>query len=314
MRLYVVLLVTLVITLSGAPGLANTPKFEFGKFDEVKEVKDVDWRATAEAGVVFTTGNAETMTATGGIKASRRTGSNKLALEASAAYARSGLRVLFDRDGDGLIGDQSEIMTVDTVTAETLASKLRYDRFLTELNSIFVAALASRDTPAGKEAAYGGQLGYSRSLYKSKRSQTLAELGYDFSREDQVGGASFSIHSARAFVGHKSVMSEGVDLDTSAELLTNINRLDLNTTDLDGNLRDGGPLKDTRINARIAISAKLGANLAFQSALEFKFDNRPGPLPVKNLAPGFNPEAAKLDTIMRASFIYTFAGQVPEKK
>jgi len=39
-----------------------------------------------------------------------------------------------------------------------------------------------------------------------------------------------------------------------------------------------------------------------------KYDNRPGPLGVKNLAPGFVPEASSLDTIMKASLIYTFAG------
>ena len=40
--------------------------------------------------------------------------------------------------------------------------------------------------------------------------------------------------------------------------------------------------------------------------LEARFDNRPGPLQVKNLADGFVPEASRLDTIMKASLIYSF--------
>ena len=53
---------------------------------------------------------------------------------------------------------------------------------------------------------------------------------------------------------------------------------------------------------------EIGANLAFSSSIEVKYDRRPGPLPVKNLAMGFVPAADTLDTIMKASFIYTFVG------
>src|SRR5213080_5392013 len=104
---------------------ADDPKFEYGKAEEVKDVKAVEWVAAAEAGLVFTTGNSETTTATGGIRASRKTGKNKLALEGSAAYAKSGLRVIADQNGNGTIDNASEITDVQTVTAETLASKLR---------------------------------------------------------------------------------------------------------------------------------------------------------------------------------------------
>jgi len=289
---------------------AGDPKFEYGKADEVKDVKGVEWKATAEAGLVFTTGNSETTTASGGIKASRKSNNNKLAIEASGAYAKSGLLVLLDKNGNGTVDDESELVSAQTITAETLASKLRYDRFLSELNSLFIAALASRDTPAGKEVVLGGQLGYSRSLRKTKTSLTLGEFGYDYSHEDLVApGPSISIHSARAFLGHHATMTEGADVDASVEVLTNLNSEKLTTMTRDGKPADGGPFQDTRINAKLAISAKIGANLAFQSSLEVKYDRRPGPLPVKNLAMGFTPEADNLDTIMKASFIYTFVGK-----
>ena len=293
----------LVISLLLAASPAAAQKFEYGKFDDVKDVKAVEWKATAEAGVMFTTGNSESTNATGGIKASRKTGDNKLTLEGSGAYAKSGLFILFDRNGNGMIDDESEITSAETTTAETIAGKLRYDRFLTDLNSLFIAALASRDVPAGKAFVFGGQFGYSRSLYKSKTALTLGEFGYDFSREDLVApGPALSIHSLRAFVGHKATMTEGADLDASAELLTNMNPLTLPTG------KDGGPLQDTRLNLKVSISAKIGQNLAVQSSLEVKYDHRPSPLGIKNLAMGFAPEASSLDTIMKGSFIYTFVG------
>lgn len=299
---------SLVLVLTAASA-ASAQKFEYGKYDDIKGVKTVEWKATAEAGVVFTTGSSESTTATGGIKASRKSGNNKLELEGSAAYAKSGLRILADYNGNGMIDDETEIITAETITAETLASKLRYDRFLTALNSLYIAALASRDTPAGKELVFGGQVGYSRSLYKSKTALTLAEIGYDFSREDQVApGPPISIHSVRGFIGHKAAMTEGTEVDASVEVLTNMNTLTLPTG------KDGGPFQDTRVSGKLSISAKIGINLAFQSAVEFRYDHRPGPLPIKNLAMGFAPESSNIDTIMKATFIYTFVGATVTKK
>jgi hypothetical protein len=303
------ILVVAFLALVALPRGASAQKFEYGKYDDVKDVKKVEWKATAEAGVVFTTGNSESTQASGGIKASRRTGKNKLELEASAAYATAGLLLLIDHNDNGMIDNNSEIVSVETTTAETLASRLRYDRFLTELNSLYIAALASRDTPAGKEFVFGGQAGYSRSLYKSKTAQTLAEIGYDYSHEDPVApGDGLSIHSVRGFIGHKAAMTEGTDLDATIELLTNMNTLDLPTG------KDGGPLEDTRVNFKLAISAKIGINLAFQSSIEAHYDHRPGVLAIKNLAMGFAPEASSFDTIMKMTFIYTFVGTTAAKK
>jgi hypothetical protein len=306
MRTY---LVVSVFALAAMPRAASAQKFEYGKYDDVKDVKAVEWKATAEAGVVFTTGSSESTQASGGLKASRKSGNNKLELEGSAAYATAGLLLLFDHNDNGMIDNEGEILSVQTTTAETLASRLRYDRFLTSLNSLYVAALASRDTPAGKEFVFGGQAGYSRSLYKSKTAQTLAEVGYDFSREDSVApGEPLSIHSLRGFVGHKAAMTEGTDLDATIELLTNMNTLNLPTG------KDGGPLQDTRVNFKVAVSAKIGINLAFQSSIEAHYDHRPGVLAIKNLAMGFTPEAASFDTIMKMTFIYTFVGTTVPKK
>jgi hypothetical protein len=288
-------------TMIAAPvAFAQTPKFQFGKSEEVEKVKDVEWTAQAEAGIVFTTGNAETTTATAGLKASRKTGFNKVSLEGSLTYAKSGIRVLRDNNANGMIDDESEITTVDTTTAETYAAKARYDRFLTKYNSLFVAVLASRDRPAGKEKVLGAQVGYSRQLYKSKTAEAVAEIGYDFSREDLTAGDSLSIHSVRAFLGYKAEMTEGTTLDSAFEVLTNLNEETLPT------MKDGGPGQDTRINAQASIASKIGKNLAVQTAIEMHYDHRPGPLPIKGLAMGFVPEASNLDTIMKASLIYTF--------
>jgi hypothetical protein len=300
----------IILALTGIPAsaFAGDPKFEYGKAEEVEKVKDVEWDAQAEAGVVFTTGNSETTTFAAGLKAARKTGNNKLAIEGSATYAKSSLLILDDINGNGLVDDESEIRTQSTTTAESLAGKLRYDRFLDNKSSLFIAALASRDLPAGKEVVFGGQLGYSRRLYKSDATEAVGEFGYDYSRENLVTGSPVSIHSARAFLGLKSKMAEGTTLDTSLEALSNLNHENL-ATRKDG--ADAG--EDTRINFKAAISAKIGQNLAVQTSVELKYDNRPGPLTIKGLADGFVPEASSFDTIMKASLIYVFFAKPPEK-
>jgi hypothetical protein len=289
-----------VLVVCAQPAFADDPKFVFGKKDDLKDVKAVEWSATAEAGLVVTTGNSETRTITAGLKASRKDGDNKLSIEGSAAYARATVRQLNDMNGNGMIDDPSEIQSVTSTTAETFAGKLRYDRFLTEFDSLFVAALAARDLPAGKESVFGGQLGYSRRLYKSKEIEAVGELGYDFSRENLVVGEPIAIHSARLFVGYKHTLTEGTSLDTSVELLTNLNHETLPTG------KDGSAFKDTRVNAKFAVVSKLAKNLSVQTAVEIHYDNRPGPLAIKNLAMGFVPEAEALDTIVKASLIYVF--------
>jgi hypothetical protein len=298
-------LVCAALMVAASPAFADDPKFEYGKHDDVKDVKVVEWTAAAEAGAVFTTGNSETTTLTGGFKASRKAGDNKLALEASGAFARSGIRVLDDKNGNGVIDDSSEITTQETTTTEQLASKLRYDRFLSDFDSLYVAALAARDVPAGKESALGGQLGYSRRLYKSPTAETVAEIGYDFSREDLTVGDPIAIHSGRVFLGHKATMTEGALLDASIEALTNFNHETLPTG------KNGDAFRDTRVNLKVSLQAKIGANLSVQTAIEVHFDNRPGPMNVKPLAMGFVPEASSIDTIMKASLIYTFVNTKP---
>src|SRR6185312_6004425 len=89
---------------------ADDPKFEYGKHDDVKDVKGIDWTAAAEAGLVLTTGNSETTTATGGLHLSRKTGSNRVMFDASGAYAKSGLRVIEDLNGNGMIDNANEIV------------------------------------------------------------------------------------------------------------------------------------------------------------------------------------------------------------
>jgi len=304
--------VATLIVLPASAVAEGDPKFEYGKSDDVNEVRDVEWDASAEGGVVFTTGNSKTTTVAAGFKASRKTGQNKLAIDGGLTYAKSSIRTLAMGVDPALPIRRDDIITTSTTTAETLFGKVRYDRFLTKHNSLFIAALASRDVPAGKAAVVGGQAGYSRQLFKSDVSEALAEIGYDFSHEDLVTGPAVDIHSARGLVGYKATLATGTTFDGSAEVLTNLNKEDLVT-------RDASLGEDTRVNLRAAVSAKLGRNLALQTSFEGKYDNRPAPLvlggkPVMLIGESGALEASSFDTIMKVSLIYSFFQKPDNKK
>jgi putative salt-induced outer membrane protein len=297
MKLYVI---TMLMGVGfGSTAWAQNPKFEYGKADELKDVKGVEWSASAELGVVFTTGNSETTTITGGAKFSRKAGDNKFSGEASGAFAQTGARVMADNNGNGLIDNESEIRTETTTSSENLTGKVRYDRFLTTYNSLFIAALASTDEPAGKELVVGGQAGYSRQIYKSEGHELVGEAGIDYSREKLISGDPLQIVSARAFVGYKGELTATTALDGSVEALMNVNSLDTPT----GEASAG---EDTRVNGKLGVTSKLSASLSFNTSIDVKFDNRPAPLKIDMLAAGFVPESSKWDTIMKVSLIYSF--------
>ena len=299
-RLVTVATVALSTAVAIPAALAQpTPKFEYGKADEVKDVKKTEWSATAEAGLVFTTGNSRTTTVTAGAKATRKQKQNKFSLDASGTLARASNLVANDIGGDKILSS-NEVRREDKTSAQSYQVKLRYDRFLSEFNSLFVAALGGADIIAGKDFAGGGQLGYARLLYKTERHEITAELGYDFSYEDYVDPAAdaLAIHSARGFLGYKGKLSEVTSVDGSLEVLANVNEQSDTV----------GPFEDLRANTSASLSTKLTKSVSFSFGVIGKFDNAPAPLSIAGytLNPIDPPSALKLDTTTKASLIINF--------
>jgi hypothetical protein len=295
----VMLTATLGLTMAASTANAQDPKFDYGKKAEEKS-DGVEYKATAQAGLIITTGNSQTTTISAGAKASRKAGFNMFQVEAGGAYARSSALAANDIDGNGVV-DPGEIDTLTATTTESWNVKGRYDRFLTEANSVFVTALASGDEPAGKELVLGGQLGYSRSLFKNEKHSLVGEVGYDFSHEDLVVGDAVSIHSARAFTGYTGALSADTSVDTSLELLLNVNSLDTAAGEV-------GAGEDARVKGTLAITTKLFEDISFRFGFTALYDHAPAPRPPLAIpyATGFVPLADELDTKTEATLIVNF--------
>jgi hypothetical protein len=259
----------------------------------------VEWKVSAQAGLILTTGNSRSTALSGSITASRKAGNNKLGLETAAAYARSRVLIASDADGNGTIGP-AEIQRTSLTSAENWSAKLRYDRFFTEHNSAYLSARIGADQPAGKELFGGGQIGYSRQIVKTERHEVVGEGGYDFTYEAYVADSAedLAIHSARIYAGWTAKVTETTGFLLNAELLLNLNAED-------GPRGEIPPLEDARVLAKAALTTKIFTRVDFRFALTARFDNAPAPQPPFAIPydADFLPLAEKLDLTAEAALI-----------
>ena len=280
---------------------APATAYEKGKIDDVKDVKEVTWTAKAEAGLLESTGNSSTTTVTAAADATRKDKDNKFEASFVAAYARARTRVATDVNGNGTIS-QDELTETTATSAKNGALKLRYDRYFTPDDSVYVAALGAIDQPAGKDFQGGGQVGYSRSIYKDDDQQLLAELGYDLSYLKLAAGSSVIVHSARAFAGYKNKLTKDTAVEASAEGLFNVNSVTYG-------MREAGAFGATRFNGMVALTTALSTKISFAASFTAKYDAFPAPLAKIGSLPfeaGFEPIADNLDTITKLSLIVKF--------
>lgn len=296
--------VALLLAALAAPARAEEPKFQYAD-DEVKSevvaVQEVAWKASAQAGLILTTGNADTTTLSATAKASRKANRNKFQLELGGAYARSNILLAVDGNGNGTIDDAGEIDDQTITTTRSWNAKGRYDRFLSQHNALYVTAVGGADVPAGKDFVGGGQIGYSRLLLEKDGHELSSEVGYDFSYEDLSAGDGVAIHSLRLFVGYSGKLGEQTGVEGSVEGLFNGNTLDTPTG-------EAGVFEDTRLNAKLSLTTQLFQDISFRFGFEGRFDNVPAPQPPFGIpyAPGFLPVADELDTRAEASLIINF--------
>jgi hypothetical protein len=308
-------LVALTLTLAAPAATAQTtPKFEYGKAEEVKAV---EWKSQVKGGGLMTTGNSQTLNGSLGATVSRKEGNNRLALEGGVAYGKS--RVI-TATPDPVVPTQVDINSQTVTTTNNWLLKGRYDRFFTLNNSGYGQANVGADKIAGKALVAGGQVGYSRQLLKNDNHLVVAEAGYDFSYERYivVPGKTqdpVSIHSLRLFLGEQFKVSAVTGLTASVEALLNLNKEEKAI-----NVNDGttgvGTFKDTRVNAKVGLTTTLVKSLSLGVGFLLKYDQNPavrplpafpaGTIPPPVFGPGLGTYADKVDTQTELTLIYTF--------
>ncbi len=272
------------------------------KFAEASKVKKARWLATGNLGLLIASGNSNVTTFNGGVFVSWTDPNNRFTFDASAAYSRQHSLTGVDANGNGRI-EANEIHSESHAGAENWYVRPRYDRFLSEVDSLYISPAATSDVLAGKELTLGGQLGYARKLYSSEPHEITAELGYDFTHERYVEppGSSLSIHSARLFTSYRLKLADDIFAQTSAELLSNVAAEDTPSGRV-------GAFADTRVNWKNILSAKVWRNISARFTFTARFDNWPAPRPPFALpyADGVVVSADKLDTQTEFAMVVNF--------
>jgi hypothetical protein len=306
------------LLLDGGAALAQAnPKFEYLKKADADKAQ---WKASASAGALLATGNANSFTVNGSGSIARVDPRNKLALDVNGAWGQTTTTTFVDRIdpstmmGNGAVDDAGELGNETKTTTQVWAVKLRYDRFFSPNNVGYLSTLVGSNELAGKRLFGNAQIGYVRQLYHSDRNELFLEAGYDFTYEFYKEGSDPSwlpIHSLRLFFGHNLKLTPDTGLFTGIEGLFNVAPLD------PPGFAKGtvGPFEDTRINFKTALNTKLYKSLSFRFSFTALFDNIPAPRPLPpdiklaKDAQGMEvppPLAQKLDTLSEAALVVTF--------
>ena len=304
----------------------TTPTFTYAKPDEMKPVvativppppppPAVEWKAQVKGGFLMTSGNAQTIgtSVTGNV--SRKEGNNRMTFDAGAAYGRSNVvtPVL-----DMTVPNQIDGITRTNIeTNNNWFTKGRYDRFFTANNSGYVSAQAAGDEVAGKSFYGGGQIGYSRQVYKSEMHLLVAELGYDLSYERYVQNPGpthdpVTVHSARIFAGETLTLTKATGITASVEALFNLNK-EGSALQYPGGATGVDAFDDTRVNGKLGLTTTLYKRMSISFGFLIRYDQNPAPLPIPSGSPpnamfmtGFVPFADRTDTQTSATLVYTF--------
>jgi putative salt-induced outer membrane protein YdiY len=253
---------------------ANSSDSTFTAAPAGAEAEEPVTKVAADLGASWASGNTESFTANVAGHASHTWEKNKLGLELLVNYGRA----IADANGDTFL-DQTERDVGFVDTAGHYSADLRYDRFLSDTNSVYALAGALSDRFAGYQSRIHGQVGVAHYFVKNDSTEFSGELGFDVANEDYVVGVvpnSDLIYAIREMLGVKHKFNEDVAIEEKIEAYESVE-----------------DFSDTRVLNNIALTSNVSGKVAIKLSHTLAFDN----VPVE----GFE----KLDQLAMASIVVT---------
>ena len=230
--------------------------------------------AAADLGATWTSGNTEAFAVNAAGHAAHMWQKNKVGLEILVNYGRS----IGDANGDLFLDDaEREAGFADDVAH--YQADLRYDRFLSDTNTIYALAGWLSDKFAGYDTRVHGQVGYAHYFVKNDTTEFTGELGFDVASEAYVASVtpdSDVIYSVREMLGVKHKFNENVAIEEKIEAYESVE-----------------DFSNTRVLNTIALTSNVSGKLAVKLSDTLAFDHVP--------VPNFQ----KLDQIAMASLVLT---------
>lgn len=185
---------------------------------EAERPSDEDTRFALTLGTAFSYGNTRSLAVNLASAFLIRRRANVFTADVGWVYGYSSVRA-----------DDAVEFPSWTETGNDLTGRVRYDRFLTDDDALFVVLRARRDQFAGLDSRLTGQLGYLRNFFAEEHHRFWGEIGYDltydnFSPNDLlVDGDNFRVlHSARLFLGYENRRSDTFSYVTGLEALMDV--------------------------------------------------------------------------------------------
>lgn len=217
---------------------------------------EVENTLSAELGGTLVTGNAVFYAVNGALAGSSRWNRNKLSVGGGVNIGAA----QSDTDGDGLLS-AAERSAGFTQNVKRYWAEGRYDRFVTDRDSLYVLAGAFVDPFAGYDLRSHEQIGYSRLLVDAEATSLRAELGFDVAQENYVEGIDpnrADIYAGRLLVGVSHKFNDAVGFTDTFELYENV-----------------VDLSDLRMLNTATLSSALSTKLSVKLSHALVFDNVP---------------------------------------
>jgi len=225
------------------------------------------------AGGLFASGNSRSTAMTGAGVLRLRRADNQYSANFAANYARAA-------------ASADEPMET---SVSNIQGRVRYDRYLSDKVSLFVAETGRRDRFQGLVLRLNFDPGVAYYFFDYENHRLVGELGYDFQydvrRDDTIAeSAAQGInvdkteveHSGRAFAGYENKLNQAVSFTTGLEYIQSITAGER-----------------WRLNWDIGLTSSIAESFSLAGTFSLRYDNSP--------LPGIE----KTDTITALSLVYT---------
>lgn len=158
------------------------------------------------------------------------------------------------------------------------SSGLRYDLAVSHRLGFFIGELVESDKYAGFKQKYNTDIGAKYALVKELKFTWDAELGYRYTKENQLTGQKNNLNYIRAYTETVKTWAEGVSTKLWFEYLPNLTIA-----------------SDYQMNSELSVSAALNNVFAIKTGYLLRYDHLP------------NPGAhAKTDTLLTTALVAKF--------
>lgn len=241
--------------------LAEFTKAEKGSEEAAKPETDL----SAELGGALVSGNAIYYSVNGSLVFGHKWSKNKLRADARTNYSAGKA----DLDANGTLSE-AERSEISQELARKLSSDVRYDRYLTEKDALYLWVGGMHDPFAGYTARVHEQFGYARDVIGNDSTKLATEIGFDwaheFFTEAQAEGNNFLEDSDT----YENVLAGRVGVGFSHAFNENVSFSD--TVDAYVNVMDPA---DTRVLNSASLNTKLSGNFSLKLSHQLTFDNVP---------------------------------------